>query len=74
MKDNTKQTEIQTHICQKPLTIVECFPVFKCYNIAHAQSSHCRRSCSDSMDFITECFPEACKIDVTLLLSGIYYY
>lgn len=40
MKDKTKQIEIQAHIFQKSSIIVERFPVWYCYNIAHAQTRH----------------------------------
>lgn len=40
MKDKTKQIEIQAHIFQKSFIIVERFPVWYCYNIAHAQTRH----------------------------------
>lgn len=50
MKDKTKQTEIQAHILQKSSIIVERFPVFYCYNIAHAQTRHFSGSCSDIID------------------------
>lgn len=38
-------------IFRKFLIIVECFPVPHCYIIAHAQNTHCSRSCNDSLDF-----------------------
>lgn len=52
-KDETKQTESQAHIIQKPLFIVERFPVLYCFNISHAQNRQCSscRSCSDNMKF-----------------------
>lgn len=40
MKDKTKQIEIQAHIFQKSSIIVKRFPVWYCYNIAHAQTRH----------------------------------
>lgn len=50
MKDETKRTEIQAHIFQNTLIIVERFPVFYCKNFAHAQKTYCIRLCSGRMD------------------------
>lgn len=51
IKDETKQTEIKTHIYQNPSIIVERFHVSYFYDTAHTQTTHCSRSCTDSMDF-----------------------
>lgn len=49
MKNETKQTKIQEHI-SKTLEHCKGYSVWWWYNIEHAQTTHCSRSCSN-MDF-----------------------
>lgn len=51
MKDETKESEIQAQTFKKSYIFVQGFSLSYCYNIAHAQTTLCIRSCSDCKDF-----------------------
>lgn len=52
MKDETKESEIQAQTFKKSYIFVQHFSVSYCYNIAHAQTTLCRKSCSDGKDCV----------------------
>lgn len=63
-----------THILKNPI-VVESLPVSYCYNIAHTQTTHFSRSCSNNRNFGV--FIETYKNVITLLpfcLSGKGFY
>lgn len=73
MKNDTKQTEIQTNISKIFDHCISRFDVLLYYTIAHAQITHCRRSCSDSMAFRNGVYFWMLLWSFLDLLSLIYY-